>query len=224
MNVRQLLSGSVFAPASGLLLALSLAAVAEAQYPEGQIVEIKGAITDAHGTAAAGKTVRLEVYRRAFDLSSLNPRSSKKKGLVLREVETDDQGRYLIRWPWHDYYNRFELSVGDYGAEGFAVLERADLSQRMKRGSPVIVSFLLRREPSSAPALAAGASTQVTSIAGASAAQRAIRNRQGEPDLIDHLDLAYGRETTWWYFRSGRAYRFLDGELSDELTFQSLAN
>lgn len=221
MNFRRLLSGSVCAPASGLLLALSLAAVAEAQYPEGQVIEIKGAITDAGGAAAQGKTVRLEVYRRAFDLSSLNPRSSKKKGLVLREVETDEQGRYVLRWPWHDYYNRFELSVGDYGAEGFEVLERADLSQRMKQGSPVIVSFVLRREPSAAPVASSASPAEVGT---ATAAQRAIRDRQGEPDLVDHLDLAYGRETTWWYFRSGRAYRFLDGELRDELVFPPVAN
>lgn len=216
MNVRQLLSGSVSAPTLGLLVALPFAAAAEAQYPEGQIIEIKGAITDADGAAAPGKTVLLEVYRRAFDLRRLNPRNRHKQGLVQREVETDKEGRYLLRWPWHDYYNRFELSVGDYGAEGFEVLERADLSQRMKQGSPVIVSFVLRGEPTAASAPHSASAVEAGT---ATAAQRAIKERRGEPDLVDDLDLASGRETTWWYFRSGRAYRFLDGELRDEFTF-----
>ncbi len=49
-----------------------------------------------------------------------------------------------------------------------------------------------------------------------------MRGREGEPDLVDTLDLPYGSEVTWWYFSRGRAYRFLDGELSEELTFQAV--
>ena len=65
--------------------------------------------------------------------------------------------------------------------------------------------------PTSAPAMNSGATE--------SSAQEEIRRRQGAPDRIDTLELPYGVETTWWYFARGRAYRFLDGELSEEMTF-----
>jgi hypothetical protein len=208
----------------GLLLLASLApAVAASPYSEGQVIEITGAVTDADGNVQPGKTVVLQVYRHAFSLSGRN-----KKGLVDRSTVTDASGRYALQWPWHDYYNRFELSVGDFGPEGFAVLEKVDLSRRILRGSPVITSFILGDAPTarhlgggeaggSAVDPAVGEPAGVTSAV--SSAQRSLRDRQGEPDLVDTLDLPYGRETTWWYFDTGKAYRFLDGELRDELAF-----
>ena len=51
-----------------------------------------------------------------------------------------------------------------------------------------------------------------------------VRAREGEPDLVDTLELPYGREITWWYFDRGRAYRFLDGELRDEISFDPVSS
>lgn len=222
------------------LVALLLASptwAADVPYAEGDVIEIKGVVTDASGTPQAGKTVELEAYRRAF---SFNPRKmgKTKKGLVQRTVTTDADGRYALQWQWYDYFNRFELTVGDFGSEGYQVLERTDLSRRILRGSPMIVSFVLGAGAATSPGTDTTPSSQTgttppprtdtatpipaperSQVPLTSTAQSQIRDRQGEPDLVENLDLPYGRETTWWYFDIGRAYRFLDGELRDEMTF-----
>jgi len=220
MTFRRLTSNGVM-PALLVLLATGTAWAEDFPYTEGDVIEIKGVVTDGSGAPQAGKTVELDAYRRAF---SLNPRTmgKNKKGLVQRTATTDENGRYAIQWQWYDYFNRFELAVGDFGGDGYQVLERADLSRRIRLGSPVIVSFIL-----GSPATAAERTGTATPTAApersrvplASTAQSQVRERQGEPDLVENLDLPYGRETTWWYFAVGRAYRFLDGELRDEMTF-----
>ncbi len=241
------------------LLALALAcmaiagpAAARAPFAEGQEIEITGAVTDAAGNPLKGRTVVLEVYRRGFSLKSLSPRQMgrSKQGLQQRTAITDKIGRYAITWTWHDYYNRFELSVGDFGADGYYVEDRADLSRRILRGSPVIVSFVLGDDPAetaapsrrseSASPPASSPPTYSTAPSGSSTNSRPssatgsaspresgadkdrIRERHGSPDRTESLALPYGTETTWWYFADGRAYRFLDGELTEELTFDPI--
>ena len=222
MNSRQLSRRGICVAVMGMLLGLSAPApaTADSPYREGEIIEITGAVTDADGNAQAGKTVVLQVYRRTSGLGSLNPRQfgRSKKGLVDRTTTTEADGRYLLQWPWHDYYNRFELSVGDFTAEGFEVIEKVDLSRRMPRGSPVIISFILG-DGSSAPVAESSPAATATGVTAVNAAQQSVLEREGEPDLVDTLDLPHGREITWWYFGAGKAYRFLDGELSDELAF-----
>ena len=217
-----------------LLLTFSAAAtVARVQYSEGQVIEIKGAVTNANGVAQAGKTVIFEAYRKGFGLRNLNPRQlgRNKRGLVERTTTTDEQGRYAFEWPWHDYYNRFELSLGAFDATGFVIQEKIDISQRIRRGSPLIVSFVTGGETGAAagpatpvPDSAATASSVAmnspqATVGSGSQVQDEIRAREGAPGAIDTLDLPYGREVTWWYFERGVAYRFLDGELRDELEF-----
>lgn len=218
---------------SALALAPLAAHAARAPYEEGQEIEITGAVTDGDGRPLSGRTVVLEVYRRGFSLRSLSPSEMgrSKKGLQQRTAITDEIGRYTITWPWHDYYNRFELSVGDFGDDGYYVEERADLSRRVMRGSPVIVSFVIGESTGGAVAPApAGAVTtpaqpvrETRPASGGSGDEDRILGRYGEPDRIDRLELPYGVEVTWWYFDRGRAYRFLDGELSDELSFDPVA-
>jgi hypothetical protein len=218
--------------------------MADGPYDLGEVIEIQGVVTDGTGAPQAGRAVILEVYRRAVDVRALNfrDRGRSKQGLVQRTTTTDERGRYLFRWPWHDYYNRFEVAVGRFGEEGFEVVERADLSQRVLRGSPVTVSFILggasnrpgslgttsggrsssassapRSTETTPPTRTAGAGTP--SYSATSFAQRDVQARHGAPDKVDSLDLPYGREVTWWYFEKGRAFRFLEGELSEELTF-----
>ncbi len=213
-----------------MLLCLALAATlpatawaARAPYREGQEIEITGAVTDSAGRPLEGRTVVLEVYRRGFDLRSMNPRKmgSAKKGLQQRTVTTDEIGRYTLVWEWHDYYNRFEVSVGDFGPDGYFVEERADLSRRVLRGSPVIVSFVLGDGAVGAPEPDSSRSDRgaLSAATGTSVDQARVRERNGAPDKTDSLELPYGSETTWWYFERGRAFRFLDGELRDELSF-----
>jgi hypothetical protein len=164
-----------------------------------------------------------------------------RKDLTARQLYTLSQGTNRVLGS-HDYYNRFEVAVGRFGEEGFEVVERADLSQRVLRGSPVTVSFILggasnrpgslgttsggrsssassapRSTETTPPTRTAGAGT--ASYSATSFAQRDVQARHGAPDKVDSLDLPYGREVTWWYFEKGRAFRFLEGELSEELTF-----
>lgn len=218
------------------MLVAAPATAADAPYVEGDVIEIRGIVTDRAGNPLPGKTVSLEAYRKAFSFKP-SDLGKTRKGLVERSTTSGEDGRYSLRWQWYDYFNRFELSVGDFGPDGYVVLERADLSRRILRGSPVTVSFIVGDTPAasgaassrpttSTPPAATSPSPRPSQRAAAvtSSAQSQIRQRQGEPDLVEHLDLPYGRETTWWYFELGRAYRFLDGDLRDELTFNPVAS
>ncbi len=189
MNLRRFLvrrSGCWLAPL--LLLPIAASAADErGPYDEGQRIQIKGVLTDAAGAAQPGRAVMLEAYRRAFDLRSLNPRSrGDKKGLVQRVTQTAGDGSYALEWPWNDYYNRFELSVGSFDAGEFEAVERIDLSQRILQGSPVIVSFVLGktataaaagRKPSAAPSPAPPAAAS----AGSARLQRSRRRGRSRP-------------------------------------------
>ncbi|MDH3404751.1 MAG: carboxypeptidase-like regulatory domain-containing protein [Acidobacteriota bacterium] len=229
MNVRRRLVCCSLSVFLGLVAAAPGSAAERPTYGEGRRIEIQGVVTDAAGAAQPGRTVMLEAYHHGFDLSSLNPRKrGEKKGLVQRTAVTDAEGRYALEWPWHDYYNRFELAVGDARTDGFRALERVDLSQRILQGSPVIVSFRLGAAPGGAASGGARAAAPERAGSGPAPApvaavppgeQERVRSREGEPDLVDTLELPYGTEVTWWYFARGRAYRFLDGELRDELSF-----
>jgi len=43
--------------------------------------------------------------------------------------------------------------------------------------------------------------------------ERRVHRQMGEPDKVERIDYPDHREVSWWYFESGKVYRFRDGRL-----------
>ncbi len=183
-------------------------------YHDGDKVVVTGIVTDAQGHPLPGTTVVLEGARAGFSVRSLSRETHDAERV---SAVTDARGEYSITWQWADYYNHFELQVGDPyklagGGKGFLVVDQQDLTPRLRGGSPVIAAVAVRDV---APLNALRAF-----LAGLTAADtRAVYESMGRPEQIDRLVLPGGVEETWWYFAAGRSYRFRDGKQLDVTPF-----
>jgi len=129
-------------PRSIVVLLLCLASLAPGSvgwagpYPEGEFIEIAGAVTDAEGFPVPDLTVILEASRKAFSVTQM--KSTERDSTQVSTV-TDETGQFNLRWRWVDYYNHFELQVGVSEGLGdnaeFLVFEQVDLSKRIRGGS-----------------------------------------------------------------------------------------
>ncbi len=192
-----------------LLAALAPAAVA-APYAEGETVVVSGVVTDAAGAPLAGLDVTLEASRFAFDYRKLRRRVLHSTAIA---TVTDAAGRYELEWPWHPYFNRFELVVGlAAGGAGSAALERVDLSKRMGQGSPVVATVVV--------AEADFVETFQSFLDRLdSDDERQVYQEMGKPDKV-HREVLQGESAvSWWYFANGKVYRFRAGRLESVDTF-----
>jgi hypothetical protein len=209
-----LLAGLLFA----LLLALvaGVAPAAAAVHALGDRVQVTGIVTAADGRPLAGVQVVLEVSRSYFAVRQL--RTDRKETRRV-STTTNPRGEYTIEWPWDPYFNNFELLVGlpvrKGQAEKLEVLARHDLTQRLQRGSPVIVSPVVEN---------AGLVSRVRDfVAGLSSEdENRVYQEMGKPDEVKSLRLPDREEVTWWYFERGRMYRFLDGRLEQVVPFDPI--
>lgn len=188
----------------------ALVAVTSAQagpYREGQPLEITGAVTDAEGAPVPDVTVALKVRRKSFSVKSMEQET---RDTVEVKTKTDANGEYSLEWRWYDYYNRFELRAGVQvkkpGEEEFLVLAKVDLGKRMKQGSPVIANLVIEDTTfvDSLRAFIAGIDSDD---------KRETYDTMGKPDRVQIVKYPTFDEETWWYFETGRAYRFRDGTL-----------
>lgn len=205
-------------PGSALVTALALTAVVAVvaapapafAHSNGDKVEITGVVTGPDGRPLDGVQVQLEASRSEFNFrrfQRVNTHTARLSTL------TDDGGRYTLEWPWNSYFNSFELTVGvpvrKAGGERFEALERVDVTQTLKKASPVVVAVVVQN--------AEFVAALRKFLAGIdSEDERRVYRDLGKPDKIEErVDSASGRaaEATWWYFESGQAYRFRDGVL-----------
>lgn len=212
-------SAPAVALAAALAAALALPVPASAKgYKEGDEVEITGTVTDENGRAVPGATVRLEASRSELALKRL---SRVRRHPTRVETLTGDKGEYAITWPWHDYYNRFELMLGitvrDEDGDKFRELVRTDLSRRIRQGSPVVAPFVLTDASEVERNRAFLASVD-------SADERRVYEQMGTPDRVDAEQIGEREEATWWYFRAGRAYRFVAGGLDQVIPFEPVTS
>lgn len=192
----------------GMLALLPAGPAAAARYEEGQTIELKGVVTDPAGTPMAGLHVVLEASRSGFSLRRFE---REKKETVRVSGVTNDRGEYSLEWPWSRYYNSFELLVGipirRTDGERLKILERRDLAPRIKHGSPVVMSLAVVDH-----AFVSSLRAFLASIE--SEDQRQTHQQMGEPDKVERIDYPDHREVSWWYFASGKVYRFSDGKLA----------
>lgn len=203
-----------------LLLAVlgwgAAAPAAAASYATGDPVQVTGQITDREGRPLAGVQVVLEVSRSYFDLRRFR---SDRKEVRRVTAATDARGEYTLEWPWDPYFNTFELLVGVPVRKGqedrLEVLAREDLTKRLERGSPVVASPVVDNA-----ALISKVRGFVADLS--SEDERRVYQEMGKPDEVRRLVLPDHEEASWYYFESGRMYRFLDGRLEQVVPFDPI--
>jgi len=189
------------------MLAATAARAAGMPYHDGDAVVVTGIVTDAAGHPLPGTTVVLEGARAGFSVRSLSRETHDAERV---SAVTNARGEYSLTWTWADYYNHFELQVGEPykragGAAAFLIVDQQDLTPRLRGGSPVIAAVTVR---DTAPLVALRAFVAGLQTPDA----RAVYDAMGRPEQIDRLVLPNGLEETWWYFGAGKSYRFRDGK------------
>ena len=192
------------------LTALALLAspsVARDKYPNGQIVEIRGTVTDPNGEVLEGVKVVLEATRKSFRISKFG---RSVVGSTKLAADTDATGNYVIRWPWDNYYNAFTVSAGVpvRKAAGFEIepLAVEDISRRIGHGSPIVAPLVIENS-----GFVRNLKSFVASLD--THDEMRIYERMGKPDKIEQMTFPTHEESTWWYFRAGKTYRFDNGSL-----------
>jgi hypothetical protein len=192
--------------AAGLALASSPPAAA-GRYQDGQPVVVTGIVTDGEGVPIPQLTVVLEASRSGFDLRRLE-RSKRETQRV--SATSDERGEYSIEWPWSGYYNTFEIAVGVPVRKGsdekLEILQRLDITRRVLHGSPVVAALTIEDTSFLATLRAFLGGLR-------SDEERRVYAAMGKPDQVETVAYPDYREISWWYFESGKVYRFRDGEL-----------
>lgn len=222
---RAALAGAALAALWGALAARPAAATSN-----GETVHLTGEVQDAQGRPVPGLLVTLSASRSYWSVRRM--RSAEASPRTVRTT-TDERGRYVLDWPWDDYYNRFELQAGlpvrrAHGDE-VEVLAREDVSERLTGPSAESSAG------SSGGRAVEGQGPVVTPlkvkdadyvrrvrrfVAGLqSADERRVYDEMGHPDEVKEVRYPDHDEVSWWYFESGKAYRFEGGTLAQVVPF-----
>ena len=197
-----------------VLLALTAAAPAAARYAQGERVQVTGLVADAQGQPLADVRVVFEASRTYFSVRQLRRTAAEDVRRV--SATTDARGQYTLEWPWDSYFNHFELVAGvpvrTRAGERIEELARQDVTRRVTAGSPAVVSFTVedRKFLDSFRQFLASIQTED---------QRKVYQEMGKPDRIRNVQYPRYLESSWWYFESGRVYRFRDGRLEQVVPF-----
>ena len=203
----------------GLLVAGSLTTAAAARYDQGQRIQVTGVVTDSQGQPINNIRVVLEVSRTYFSMRELRRTADKDVRRV--SATTDARGNYTVEWPWDSYFNHFELVAGvpvhrrlENGQIGETVQElaRQDVTRRVEAGTPAVVGVTVENRQFLDSVRQFLASIQTDD-------QRKIYQEMGKPDRIRNVQYPSHLESSWWYFESGRVYRFRDGRLEQITPF-----
>jgi hypothetical protein len=199
----------------GVLAAGALAPAAAARYAQGERVQVTGLVADAQGRPLADVRVTFEATRTHFSLRELR----RIPGSEIRRVSvtTNASGVYTLEWPWDNYFNHFEVTVGvpvrTRTGERLEELARQDATRRVLAGSPAVVAVTVanRQFLDAFRQFLASLKTED---------QRKVYEEMGKPDRIRNVQYPGHLESSWWYFESGRCYRFRDGRLDKVVPFE----
>jgi len=214
--VKNHLRRTVLQPALLVLLGLLIAGTpaAAARYDQGQRIQVTGVVTDSQGQPIGNIRVVLEVSRTYFSMRELR----RTAGTDVRRVSatTDARGNYTVEWPWDSYFNHFELVAGvpvrTKTGETVQELARQDVTRRVDAGTPAVIGVTVENRQFLDNLRQFLASIQTED-------QRKIYQEMGKPDRIRNVQYPSHLESSWWYFESGRVYRFRDGRLEQITPF-----
>lgn len=204
------------AAALGLAVALLAATVPAAAAPvhkQGEKVELTGVVTDGNGTPLPGVKVVLTAARRYFSLRHLKRRDQETRRLT---AVTDPRGEYTLEWPWDRAFNHFELGaameVNQGGKPTLHFLRRADISRKIEEKGPVVTALVIQDRGfyDAFNTFLKGLDTDD---------ERHVYDDMGYPDEIKRVEYADRTEVSWWYFESGKMYRFRNGALEQVVPF-----
>lgn len=191
-----------------VLLATAAPAEAAKRFRDGDTVEVTGLVTDSEGRPLEGVRVVLEASRTQLDLRRFR---RVKKDTTRLTALTDAKGTYELTWPWNGYYNVYELVVGmpvrKPSGETLHELERLDLSRRLKPDAPTVATVVIEDA-----GFVRNLRRFIASID--SDDERRVYRDRGKPDRVERVEGREVDEESWWYFESGKVYRFRDGSLT----------
>lgn len=206
-------------PLRGFVCGLALAAAGAAglapapafALSTGDPVKISGKATDTGGRPLAGLRIVLEASRK-----SLRRGENEVRRVA---ASTDADGSYTITWPWDPYFNRFEIQAGAAIRRGkeekFEVFERRSLSARELEAGAVTVPVIIREGERLAKLRSFEAQVKTDD-------ERRVYAELGQPEEVRIVEYPDRRESTWWYFEAGRAYRFESGRLVQVIPFDPI--
>ncbi len=199
----------------GLFVAGAFAPAAAARYAQGERVQITGIVADAQGQPLPEVRVTFEATRTYFSMRQLRRTSDQEVRRV--SATTSAAGEYTLVWPWDSYFNHFELVAGvpvriKAGGERLEELARQDVTRRVTAGSPAVVAVTVENRK-----FLDAFRQFLTSIQ--TEDQRKVYQEMGKPDRIRNVQYPGYLESSWWYFESGRVYRFRDGRLEQVVPF-----
>lgn len=196
------------------LLLAAFSPVFAARYEQGERVQVTGIVADRNGRPLEGIRVTLEVSRSYFSLRQLRRTAADDVRRV--SALTNAKGEYTLEWPWDSYFNHFELVSGVPVRKGsedrLEELAREDVTKRLLAGSPVVVSPVVENTKF------LDSLRQFLAMV-RSADERRTYEEMGRPDRVQRLEYPDHVEDSWWYFESGRVYRFRDGRLEQVVPF-----
>lgn len=176
-------------------------------YAPGQQVRVQGVVTDTKGNPLPDLRVTLEAARTGY---SVYPLGKHKREVATGSAQTTVTGEYGLQFPWNSRFNHFELVVAVPVAtpqgEDLHELFRSDITRRVRQGSPVAVPIALA-DTAFLDTLRQFLGSLRTDE------ERRTYHQVGRPDRVDRTQQGERVETAWWYFRTGKVYRFRDGRL-----------
>ena len=198
----------------GLLVAGAFAPALAARYAQGERVQITGIVADAQGQPLPEVRVTFEATRTYFSMRQLRRTADQEIRRV--SATTSAAGQYTLVWPWDSYFNHFEVVVGvpvrTRTGERLEELARQDVTRRVLAGSPAVVAVTVENRQ-----FLDAFRQFLTSIQ--TEDQRKVYQEMGKPDRIRNVQYPGHLESSWWYFESGRVYRFRDGHLEQVVPF-----
>ena len=204
----------LLAPLPLWLLFLLASPASAARYDQGQRVQVTGIVADRNGQPIEGIRVSLEASRSYFSMRHL--RKTEAEDVRRVSTVTNAKGEYTLEWPWDSYFNHFELVSGVAVRKGkedrIEELAREDVTKRLLNGSPVVVSPVIENTKF------LDSLRQFLAMV-RSADERRTYDEMGRPDKVQRLEYPDHVEDSWWYFESGRVYRFRDGRLEQVVPF-----
>lgn len=198
----------------GLVVAGAFAPAVAARYAQGERVQITGIVADAQGQPLPEVRVSFEATRTYFSIRQLRRTSDPEIRRV--SATTGAAGEYTLVWPWDSYFNHFDIVVGvpvrTRSGERLEELARQDVTRRVQAGSPAVVAVTVENRQFLDAFRQFLASLQTDD-------QRKVYQEMGKPDRIRNVQYPRYLESSWWYFESGRVYRFRDGRLEQVVPF-----
>lgn len=185
-----------------------------ARYAQGERIQITGVVADAQGQPLPEVRVTFEATRTYFSIRELRRTADQEVRRV--SATTNASGQYTVVWPWDSYFNHFEVVAGvpvrTRSGERLEELARQDVTRRVQAGSPVVVAVTVENRQFLDTFRQFLESIRTED-------QRKVYQEMGKPDRIRNVQYPGHLESSWWYFESGRVYRFRDGRLEQVVPF-----